>query len=289
MQRPQYTNLANESQPGIVTGGEAGDATRRRTMNNIEASDYFAIIPEWVLYAPISPTAVRVFAILNRYANSNTGKCHPSRKSIAQKAHCGLSTVDRAIDDLTRIGAVTVRKRVSDNGDPTSNEYTLNMIGGLSKMNRPYLNLNRPLFTGEQRGLFKSDNQTIASMNESQEPSSSSADDGFDAWWKIYPRKVGKGAARKAWKTALKKTDVDTLTNATHLYVLTCPKDVTFIAHPASWLNAERWLDETMTTPAEPDPTPIPTWEPCDKCAGGWIIETDQDGVEYARPCECRP
>ena len=253
----------------------------------VTADGHFAIIPEWVLYADISPAAVRVYCVLHRYANDNTGKCHPSRKSIGAKARIGLSTVDRSIDELVALGAVTVRHRTSESGDPTSNEYTV-------IMNRPLSTQNRPPIEFEQTGLFKSDNQTKASMNESQEPNtSSSADDGFNQFWENYPRKVGKGAARKAWKTALKKTDATTIQEAAALYRITCPKDTQYIAHPASWLNAERWADETEDT-MNPEPTPEKhdpyfNWTPCGNCSGGWVYETDDQGYETARPCICRP
>ena len=249
----------------------------------IKADGYFAIIPEWVLYADISPAAVRVYCVLHRHADNDTAKCIPSRKHIATKARISLSTVDRSIDELIALGAVTVQHRTSENGDPTSNEYTV-------IVNRPLFTENRPPTKNEQRGLFKSDNQTKTNLNESQESNtSSSVDDGFDLFWSHYPRKVGKGAARKAWKTALKKADVVLIQESALLYRLTCSKDPQYIAHPASWLNAERWADEPMT-PEQPEPDIIiPTWTPCEKCNNGWLYEFDDKGYEYARPCECRP
>lgn len=166
----------------------------------VTANEHFALIPEWVLYADITSAAVRVYCVLHRYANDNTGKCHPSRKSIAAKARIGLSTVDRSIDELIALGAVTVRHRTSDSGDPTSNEYTV-------IVNRPLPTENRPPIGFEQTGLSKSDNQTKASMNESQEPEPSTSvevatkplDELIAAqWWESRPKKpLGK----KAWWT----------------------------------------------------------------------------------------
>jgi hypothetical protein len=252
----------------------------------VTANEHFALIPEWVLYADISPAAKVVYCVLHRYANSN-GKCFPSRKSISSKAGIGLSTLDRAIDDLIALEAVKVKRRTSETGSPTSNEYTV-------IVNRPTPDLNRPPIENEQTPLFKSDNQTKAILNQSQEPiSSSSKDDGFDDFWTIYPRKVGKGAARKAWKTALKKAPKETILDGLATYQATRRgEDPSYTAHPATWLNAERWDDE-MTNPETPEPeTPqpnIPAWVPCDQCAGGWVYETDDQGYEYARPCICRP
>ena len=70
-------------------------------------------------------------------------------------------------------------------------------------------------------------------------------DTDFDSWWSVYPRRVGKGQARKAFKAALKKTDLQTLIDGVKRYAASrTGEDAKFTAHPASWLNAERWLDD---------------------------------------------
>ena len=67
----------------------------------------------------------------------------------------------------------------------------------------------------------------------------------FNEWYKNYPRKEGKGQARKAFKTALKKTDLKTLQAGLEKYNSTIEgKDKQFIAMPATWLNGERWDDD---------------------------------------------
>lgn len=71
------------------------------------------------------------------------------------------------------------------------------------------------------------------------------ADEDFDDFWTRYPRKVAKGAARKAWKSALKKTDAQTIINGARCFDLRVHgSDPKFIPHPASWLHGERWTDE---------------------------------------------
>lgn len=70
----------------------------------------------------------------------------------------------------------------------------------------------------------------------------------FDIFWKAYPRKVAKGAARTAWeRTASIRPSLDVLLEAVE-------KQKTqdqwqrdggmFIPHPATWLKQERWEDE---------------------------------------------
>ena len=69
----------------------------------------------------------------------------------------------------------------------------------------------------------------------------------FDKFWVAYPRKAGKGGARKAFAKALKKTTADTLISAVERqkYQEQWTKDDgTYIPHPATWLNQECWEDE---------------------------------------------
>lgn len=69
----------------------------------------------------------------------------------------------------------------------------------------------------------------------------------FDEFWTAYPRKKGKGQARTAWVKAVKKVDPAVIVAAAVQFRQWCQQDGTepqFIAHPSTWLNGERWLDE---------------------------------------------
>jgi len=74
------------------------------------SDQYFAVIPESVLYADISHAAVRVYGVLRRHADKNDGTCHPGRKRIAEFAHMSPSHVDRAIQELVGIGDCFARE-----------------------------------------------------------------------------------------------------------------------------------------------------------------------------------
>ena len=76
----------------------------------------------------------------------------------------------------------------------------------------------------------------------------------FDVWWEQAPRKVGRGQAMKAYSAARKRADAETLLAGIQRYAASCRAKGTepqFIAHPATWLNGDRWLDED----APPKPT----------------------------------
>lgn len=61
----------------------------------------------------------------------------------------------------------------------------------------------------------------------------------------LYPKKVGRGQAIRAIKTALKKISAEDLETAVKEYADDClGKDPQYIPNPATWFNGERWLDE---------------------------------------------
>ena len=70
----------------------------------------------------------------------------------------------------------------------------------------------------------------------------------FDAFWLVSPRKVGKGAARKAFAKALLKAPAEVIIAAMKKFAEAARatgRERKTIPHPSTWLNQERWDDET--------------------------------------------
>lgn len=79
-------------------------------------------------------------------------------------------------------------------------------------------------------------------------PSSASSADAdrapsFEEFWLLYPRKVGRGDAQKAWLKAIKKTEPRLIMSGAWRLANTPGLDIQFTPHPSTWLNGERWLD----------------------------------------------
>ena len=79
-------------------------------------------------------------------------------------------------------------------------------------------------------------------IGEQSRPVSQSPDT-FDEWWKHYPKKTGKDAARRAYASALRRgaSPADLLAGLGRTRWSSDPR---YIAHPATWLNGGRWQDE---------------------------------------------
>lgn len=132
---------------------------------------------------------------------------------------------------------------------------------------------------GRNGGLAKAANASIARQNEQSQanlavlapapvnvnvpapvnsmtasPPARAKSDGFDRFWEAYPKKVGKEAARKAFKQV--KAPLESLLTAIERQK--CGDQWTtengrFIPNPVTWLNQERWQDE-VSPPAAAKP-----------------------------------
>lgn len=81
--------------------------------------------------------------------------------------------------------------------------------------------------------------------NTPQTPQGGSEPEGFAEFWKAYPRRVGKGQARKAYAKAIKSNDPSFLIAEAQKFAKRMRgQDPRYIPHPSTWLNGERWLDE---------------------------------------------
>lgn len=82
----------------------------------------------------------------------------------------------------------------------------------------------------------------------------------FEAWYRAYPRKVGKQKAFLSWKKALKLVDEAELMEKTQAFAehhRRVGTEKAFIPHPTTWLNRGGWDDELDSRPVrEQNPTP---------------------------------
>lgn len=86
----------------------------------------------------------------------------------------------------------------------------------------------------------------------------SDTDPDFTAFWTVYPRCVGKGQARAAWRKAVltDHEDPKDIIVAAEAYRDQCREQRTekkYIAHPATWLHGERYNDADGDQDDSPD------------------------------------
>jgi hypothetical protein len=72
----------------------------------------------------------------------------------------------------------------------------------------------------------------------------------FEQFWQIFPRRVGKGTAKKAFKRASERASFAEILDGARRYAKECVgRETQYIKHPSTWLNADCWLDEPDRKP----------------------------------------
>lgn len=66
----------------------------------------------------------------------------------------------------------------------------------------------------------------------------------FDDFWTLYPKRVARKDAVKAWGRLSEAQQVEAITAAASWRRVWADKDQQFIPHGATWLNGERFYDE---------------------------------------------
>lgn len=170
--------------------------------------------------------------ILLMLANfADEGGCSfPSHKTLAKKAECGVSTVERSLKRLEARGLISIAPRFEDGVEgskrQTSNIYELkmgvvNLRGGGGIQNEdPITNNNKPNNKGFRYPA------------------------GFEEWWNAYP--TNNGSKKKSYELWLKA--IDQFVDERELFIKTCRfaqtqkgKDIQYIPHATTWLNQRRW------------------------------------------------
>ena len=183
--------------------------------------------------------------------NQETGQCFPSINHLANVCEMSRRSVEGHLTILEQLGLIKRFNQYRDRGK-TSNSYSLDLMGTSEHNSSTDTDTQNLRMVCEKSAHGHTQNLRMNNLginNLGKETNiSSSNDEGdyyFDQLWSLYPRKVGKGQARKAFKTASKKIDFYDLLPKLMDYVNTLEgKDKQFMPHLATWLNGERWTDE---------------------------------------------
>ena len=75
----------------------------------------------------------------------------------------------------------------------------------------------------------------------------------FDYLWSVYPRRVAKKDALKAWNKLTPEQQCLAIEACRQWRKVWLQNDLQYCPHCATWLNGERWTDELPTEQAKPD------------------------------------
>jgi Helix-turn-helix domain len=217
----------------------------------------------------LSPAARAVLAQILDHYNSRTGQCTPSLDRLARTSGVSRRSAIRGVNELCEAGWIERDRSVREGGRSfLSNSFRPTFDRGLAtadlvtRMSPPSDSPDTTLDVGggdtaDTRGSDRADTDLVTGL--SPKPSKRTKEGGtksesidaaaFDRFWAAFPRKVGKGAVRPVFQRIVSKgqATADELTAGAERYAAaTAGKDPEYIAHPKSWLNAERWADEPV-------------------------------------------
>ena len=204
---------------------------------------------------------LRKLVLIKLADNANDqGECWPSYQHIADQCEIGRSTVKLHIRELEKAGFL--RREYRRKGELNqSNLFHLSLDGGAASAlwggagdNPPGAGDNPPGAGDNPGGGAGAAPRTSHSSEPVNEPKPMS--NGFDQFWKLYPRKVDKAKAQKAWDKLSMTPDlfaVITVALARQSTSIDWLKSGgQFIPHPTTWLNGSRWEDEIIVGAHQP-------------------------------------
>ena len=86
----------------------------------------FTILPDWVrTHQGLSSPAIMLYLTLASYADNKTGRCWPSRATLAGELGASVNSVDRWARELEAAGVVEVERRKSEADLNLTNVWTI--------------------------------------------------------------------------------------------------------------------------------------------------------------------
>ena len=173
---------------------------------------------------------------------------------IAEALGIGRTSFWKYSNELISHGYLIREQGKNERGRFDSNDYVVLSEPDLSRVEEPCSpcsQLPRTVNTvngeSEQHKKTNSFKKTTEKKEDNTPivPKGIETDAFFDEWYEHYPKKAGRGQAVKAFRTAIKKTDLETMIAATLVYATSVEgKEKRFIKNPSTWLNGECWLDD---------------------------------------------
>jgi len=210
---------------------------------------------EWAYSAgrPLAETAV--LAALCLRTDDKTHETFVGQKTVANMLGSSPEKVLRSLGVLERAGIISRTRRHGRGGYRTSDLIRVNvdtyqaerLQGEMPTRQNAYKEIRRDLPDDSsaptwQKVTAKEITQSDHSVDHSDTP------DRFDEFYAVWPKKVDKPAARRAWAKAIKRaTPEQIITAATAYRDNPNLPEKRYIRNPATWLNGDGWDDELPT------------------------------------------
>lgn len=196
---------------------------------------------EKLFSTPMPVTALRflLWVVRSSYGYGRKKTLSNTLRQISEATNMSLGSISNAIKILVENGVISV-----ENGEVTLNKNNLHLVQYLEQ-GFVFKGLNKSVQGVEQNVQGVEQNTLILRKETFKERTKESE---FASFWEAYPRKVGKGAAIKAWLKVAPplKECLDALAWQTKTEQW-AEHGGKYIPHPTTWINQQRWLDMPQT------------------------------------------
>ena len=194
------------------------------------------------------PTSEKmVLLVIADHASDDGTEAWPSQRLIAEKASLTIRTVQRCINNLQAEGWLHMDKRaggsINCRDDRRPNKYTIHLGKLRGEIVSPRKKRGE-IEAMDEAKLTPATGRNPRPMNHTKETPMETPSE-FEIFWKIYPRKTAKGAARKAWDKLTEENKKVAIAGAERFAKDPNREDL-WTPYPATWLNAEQWEDEPL-------------------------------------------
>jgi predicted transcriptional regulator len=160
---------------------------------------------------------------------------------ISRETGLGVKGIRSAISELKNAGWLTTERTQKSNGQLGAYRYII-----LEPTTVPQGTLAQST-VAEATVAEGTDNKKI--NNKENKLEENKTKELFSEFWKEYPRKLDKGAAFKAFRSALKEATFEQILAGAIAYRNDPNRDPEFTKYPATWLNAGAWENEIQPSP----------------------------------------
>ena len=210
----------------------------------------------------LSKTDLRVMGAILSFRNRNTNLCWPKREQIAERCRLPLCKISTATTRLVELGWL---EKLGDGGRSKPSHYRLIVPDFLTEIVTDSVTVTKSVTVTDSVTKTVTDSvRGIKQTNEQTKRERDNVREGFDEFWQVYPKKVSKAQAEKAWEKiapdeCLLRVIVAAVEGSKTLDQWQCDNGQ-FVPHPATWLNGRRWEDElpAPVTPTGGAPSGLP-------------------------------
>ena len=207
----------------------------------MDKPSYYAILTADVRYdKTLKPLARLLFAEITALCNKE-GYCWASNQYFADLYEVDKTTVSGWIGQLKTRGYLTVQLEYKEGSKQILNRYMKINGEGIDEITKTSFQKDVDPIDQKTKGNTKTNTKTNITVNNV---------DDFDSFWKFYPRKASKEAARKAWEKL--RPDQHIMQMIADNVKERVEKgewrkdNQSFILHASTYLNQKRWEDEVV-------------------------------------------